>query len=1084
MKFLFQIAFENCFQELLIKVQDFVKKYGDYLSPYNSCIQSLSCCYDGDLLYVKAPQTRLEEFGNEMILLTLENILQTPLFFDPNRGESIENVEQYISSELYQTYITKEKSVDPEFHFVFYMSLTDKEVVSNIERLLSQLPKNLPFVVDIIGLPNEVSRLFKRELFDKSDIITMAENLSSLVTIKNNMSLDNEKQNIVINNIYFIQSVNEIHHAQQFSLEKLSKLFGNLMLAFLEGYDHISDQRLKDPITTFGIETFEIDKYSIINNWAINIFKKLCGDVIGNVENEKKVDKDKVDTIFKEILEEEKKGLEQINTLPENQVQSFLKEWKDGFKKIVLDKIIDAKLTNAEKNLLLSYFQNISNRDLIRLEEFDFDKLSLFDSLYIPYIDQTTDKENPYIKLQYTILQIQQLKKDMEKRKQRRDDTYKVIDKNYRRDGRWTDEGYQIGDDIFRIHKEDLIGEIDPNDDLLSEYEADSTKALPHNADLKSYFPPIKNQGSQGACASFSLTSVFEYFLSNEARKYEDMSEAFVYYNARAINGKTNTDNGATLHDVIRGMADKGVCIEELCKYDPSKFAEKPSKEAYEDGETRKVSSAKTVPVNVDIIKSAINEGYPVVGCFKIFKSLQNNTSGYVPMPSEEERNDDDGYHAMVICGYNDKHAHFIVRNSWGTGFGDNGYCYLPYSYVRDNDLTRYAVAITGIDAKEFIKHNPENDDFDFNEQDKNIQYAILINMLKEDEYKLNEDRNKAKELVKELRKLIDEIRSKDDVDTLQKEVDEQTVLLDKKNYEHEKQIEKVSIWDNRLIHVVHGCILLLSLVATSIGIYNEQQMIWVSGIVASLIALLSWITMAVLSKKNAQKSIRQAIESNDQKKTQLLKNIDEKNKLRDKVIQILDAIGDIDSDSRFNSELLNLIISTLNECHKQISNYLKKHYPSQKEDVIVFPEWFGEISKDIKINDFFRRLMTNPEGKDINKILNIIQKEILEKLNSLFDKDINCLYEGGNSPLWKSFVGDVVDSKVYAQIDDVAFNKDPERAKRKQCSYFLSNLDNVANLIVPKTDIKSKSKNRFIFIKVKKVTINELIIFKGINKQ
>lgn len=1081
MKFILQVTFENFYQELLLNIQEYVDMFGDYVSPNNSCIQSLSCCYNGDTLYTKTPQTRLEEFRNDMILLTLEDILQIPLFFDPNKGKSIDNVEQYVSSELYQKYITTEKNVDPVFHFVFYLSLTDKDVVNNIEKFLSQLPDNLPFVVDFIGLPNEVSRLFKNEVFDKSNTYMMAKNLSSLIALKDKMSNDSCKD-IVINNIYIIQNINEINHAQQLSLEKLSKLFGNLLLAFIEGYDHISDQRLIDPITTFGIETFEIDKYAILNNWAFNIFKKLCGDVIGDAENEKIVDKDKVDTLFKDILEEEKKGLEQINTLPDNQVQSFLKEWKEEFKKKVLDIIIDAKLTNAEKDLLLSYFQSLSSRDLIRLEDFDFDKLSLFDSLYIPYIDQTIDKDNPYIKLKDTILQIQQLKKDMEKRQQRIDETYRVIDKNYHRDGKWTNEGYQIGNDIFRIHKEDLIGEIDSNDYLLSEYEPDCTTILPQDADLKSYFPPIKNQGSQGACASFSLTSVFEYFLSNEAHQYEDMSEAYVYYNARAISGNTNIDNGATLHDVIHGMADKGVCIEELCKYNPATFDEKPSEKAYEDGETRRVTTAKTVPVNVDVIKSAINEGYPVVGCFKIFKSLQNNTSGYVPMPTDAERKDDDGFHAMVICGYNDNHGHFIVRNSWGTGFGDNGYCYLPYSYVRDKDLTRYAVAITGIDAKEFIKHNPEKNDFNFNEQDKNIQYAILINMLKEDEHKLEEDRKRTKELVNELRKLIDTIKSKDDVDTLQKESDDQIELLNKKIFQLEKQIDQVSIWDNHLIHIVHGCILFIAIVAIVIGAYKEQQTFWVSGIVASTISLISWITMALLSKRGAKKSIRQEIDSNNQKKIQLSSIVDEKVKFRDRVIQILDAIGDIDADSIFNRDLLNIIISSLNDCYKQLSHYLANNYPAQdnNENVIVFPEWFDAISKEIKIVDFLRRLMTNPDGKDIKKILYTIQKEILERLNSLFDKDINNLYEGGNSPLWKSFIKDVSDSKVYAQIDEVAFNNNPERAQRKQCSYFLSNLDNVVNLSVPKTDIISQSRNRFIFIKLKKVTIDELVLFKN----
>ena len=36
----------------------------------------------------------------------------------------------------------------------------------------------------------------------------------------------------------------------------------------------------------------------------------------------------------------------------------------------------------------------------------------------------------------------------------------------------------------------------------------------------------------------------------------------------------------------------------------------------------------------------------------------------------------------MLIVGYSDAKQVFIVRNSWGTHWGDNGYCYMPYDYA------------------------------------------------------------------------------------------------------------------------------------------------------------------------------------------------------------------------------------------------------------------------------------------------------------------------------------------------------------------------------------------------------------------
>ena len=121
MKFILQIAFEKCYQELLLNTQEYVNKFGDYMSPNNSCIQSLYCEYEeGDTLYAKIPQTRGEEFRNDLLVFTLESILQIPLFIDPNKGKAIDNTERFISQELYQEYITEEITKEKHYGFLYH----------------------------------------------------------------------------------------------------------------------------------------------------------------------------------------------------------------------------------------------------------------------------------------------------------------------------------------------------------------------------------------------------------------------------------------------------------------------------------------------------------------------------------------------------------------------------------------------------------------------------------------------------------------------------------------------------------------------------------------------------------------------------------------------------------------------------------------------------------------------------------------------------------------------------------------------------------------------------------------------------
>jgi C1A family cysteine protease len=55
-------------------------------------------------------------------------------------------------------------------------------------------------------------------------------------------------------------------------------------------------------------------------------------------------------------------------------------------------------------------------------------------------------------------------------------------------------------------------------------------------------------------------------------------------------------------------------------------------------------------------------------------------------MPTNEERVL--GGHAVMAVGYTDRFQCFIVRNSWGSNWGDQGHCYMPYKYLTERKLS------------------------------------------------------------------------------------------------------------------------------------------------------------------------------------------------------------------------------------------------------------------------------------------------------------------------------------------------------------------------------------------------------------
>ena len=54
-------------------------------------------------------------------------------------------------------------------------------------------------------------------------------------------------------------------------------------------------------------------------------------------------------------------------------------------------------------------------------------------------------------------------------------------------------------------------------------------------------------------------------------------------------------------------------------------------------------------------------------------------------MPSKNEKML--GGHAVLAVGYDDSKQVFIVRNSWGKEWGDNGYFYMPYAFITDKNM-------------------------------------------------------------------------------------------------------------------------------------------------------------------------------------------------------------------------------------------------------------------------------------------------------------------------------------------------------------------------------------------------------------
>jgi hypothetical protein len=255
--------------------------------------------------------------------------------------------------------------------------------------------------------------------------------------------------------------------------------------------------------------------------------------------------------------------------------------------------------------------------------------------------------------------------------------------------------------------------------------------ALPPKQDLRSVFANSRiipyNQLNIGSCTANTVGAAITYQLLTDSSMSGLLASGFApsrlfgYYNARFLGGfNVGSDSGAFVRDALKSAEVQGVASEgppsstsngATWPYSLLKTLHKvnPGTPNYIAARELRVTGFTKLGDGLDAIKSALANRQPVAIAIRVYENFSRfkkrpadagaDWLPTIPIPEGKDR----GGHAVLLVGYDDTRQAFIVLNSWGEGWGGNGYAYLPYAYVRNpkwsNPHRRFTIQGVATDA-------------------------------------------------------------------------------------------------------------------------------------------------------------------------------------------------------------------------------------------------------------------------------------------------------------------------------------------------------------------------------------------------
>ena len=215
--------------------------------------------------------------------------------------------------------------------------------------------------------------------------------------------------------------------------------------------------------------------------------------------------------------------------------------------------------------------------------------------------------------------------------------------------------------------------------------------------DLRKYATPVGDQGQTSRCSAFAWTHALELARSLKQLDTPRLSPSYTMYQFQkmqgdqrdysyAYSGGEGTIGGA---DPGQVLVENGACRQTLW---PDTADRPAGGDALLDSDAAHFKlEATPLPIAIEDVKTVLSAGCPVhvaMNTGSAFSDVgRDGLFNAAEAPSGRH-----GRHAMLLTGYTGNY--YIVKNSWGPEWGEQGYCYVPKNVLADAEAEFVAVLL------------------------------------------------------------------------------------------------------------------------------------------------------------------------------------------------------------------------------------------------------------------------------------------------------------------------------------------------------------------------------------------------------